>query len=423
MRITGAAKRLRIYIGESDQWRGKPLYAEVLETLKREGLAGATVLRGVAGFGAHSRIHTAAILRLSEDLPLIVEVIDKPEQIEKALGMISPMVREGLITLEEVQVIKYTHRYLQPLPGDTLVRDVMTRDVVSVSPETPIAEVVDLLIGKLFKAVPVVDSQKHVVGIISDGDLLARGGMQQRLSIAERLDAKTLSAQIDSIRHAGKTARDVMTSPVIIARADESLARAVSLMARHTLKRLPIVNPKEILVGMLSRVDVLRTVVNTQPSRFESALLSGVGRTVGEVMNPDVPTVTLEAELADIAEKMVTATLKRVIVINGEGKAVGIINDGDLVARVKPETRSGVLRVLARLALPHTLPTETAAQLMTPSVLTGPAHTPIAEAIRMMLEQKRKRFVVVDDQHHPIGIVDRQTLMHAIAGLDTHASQ
>lgn len=418
MRITGAAKRLRIYIGESDQWRGRPLYAELLETLKREGLAGATVLRGVAGFGAHSHIHTASILRLSEDLPLIIEVIDKPEQIEKALEIISPMVREGLIILEDVQVIKYTHRYLQPLAGDKLVRDVMTHDVVSVLPGTPIAEVIDLLIGKLFKAVPVVDSQKHVIGIISDGDLLARGGMQQRISIAERLDAKTLSEQIDSIRHAGKTAREVMTFPVIIAHDDESLARAVSLMAQHSLKRLPIVNSKEILVGMLSRVDVLRTVVNTKPSRIESALPAGVGQTVGEVMNPDVPTVTLEAELADIAEKMVTSALKRVIVIDADGKAVGIINDGDLVARVKPETRQGVLRVLARLALPQTLPTETAAQLMTPSVLTGSAHTPIAEAIRMMLDQKRKRFVVVDDQHHPIGIVDRQTLMHAIAGLE-----
>ena len=68
------------------------------------------VLRGVAGFGAHSRIHTAAILRLSQDLPLVIEVIDSPESIARALDMLTPMVREGLITLDEVQVIKYTHR-------------------------------------------------------------------------------------------------------------------------------------------------------------------------------------------------------------------------------------------------------------------------------------------------------------------------
>ena len=96
--IPGQAKRLRIYIGDSDQWRGKPLSAVLLEQLKQEGLAGATVFRGVAGFGAHSRIHTAAILDLSTDLPIVIEVIDTPEKIQHALEVVSPMIREGLIT-------------------------------------------------------------------------------------------------------------------------------------------------------------------------------------------------------------------------------------------------------------------------------------------------------------------------------------
>ena len=93
------AQRLVIYLGEADRWRGKPLYAALLETLKAQGLAGATVVRGVAGFGAHSRIHTASILRLSEDLPLRIEVIDARENIERALELVAPMVNEGLITV------------------------------------------------------------------------------------------------------------------------------------------------------------------------------------------------------------------------------------------------------------------------------------------------------------------------------------
>ena len=78
--IQQKAQRLVIFIGEADHWRGKPLYAALLDTLKAGGLAGATVTRGVAGFGAHSRIHTASIVRLSEDLPLRIEVIDSPRQ-------------------------------------------------------------------------------------------------------------------------------------------------------------------------------------------------------------------------------------------------------------------------------------------------------------------------------------------------------
>src|SRR5574341_1293013 len=239
MRITGPGKRLRIYIGESDRWQGRALYTALLETLKREGLAGATVQRGVAGFGAHSRIHIASIERLSEDLPLVVEVVDRPEQIEKALAIVGPMVREGLITVEDVEIVKYTHRYLQPLPGDRLVRDVMTREVVAVTPETPVADVMDLLIGQMFKAVPVVDGARHVVGLISDGDLVARGGAPQRTSVAERLDAEMLTAQLAEIRQMGKTAREVMTSPVITVREDTALSHAVSLMVERDLKRLP----------------------------------------------------------------------------------------------------------------------------------------------------------------------------------------
>ena len=75
MKIEGEAKRVRVYIGESDQWRGKPLFTAIVERCRREGLAGATVLRGIEGFGAHSRIHTARILQLSEDLPLVIEIV------------------------------------------------------------------------------------------------------------------------------------------------------------------------------------------------------------------------------------------------------------------------------------------------------------------------------------------------------------
>jgi CBS domain-containing protein len=417
MRITGPGKRLCIYIGESDQWRGRPLYAALLETLKREGLAGATVTRGVAGFGAHSRIHLAAIETLSGDLPLVVEVVDQAERIEQALALVGPMVREGLITLEDVQIVKYTYRYLQPLPGDKLVREVMTRDVVMVAPDTPVADVMDLLIGQQFKAVPVVDEGRHVLGLISDGDLLTRGGVPQRLSVAERLDAETLSKQLAEIRQTGQQAHEIMSMPAIVVPEDTPLAHAVNRMVELNLQRLPVVDANERLVGMLSRVDVLRTVASVKATPQEAQALTGAGQTVGEVMDTHVPTVALDAELAEIVDHMVGADLRRVLVVDRQGRVAGIINDGDLVARVKPEARPGLLQALFQRAQAEALPEMTAAQLMTPSVLTGPAGTPIVEAIQQMLDQKRKRFVVVDEAGRPVGIVDRQRLLRAVIGL------
>ncbi len=110
MKIEGDARRVRIYIGESDQWHGRPLYTAIVERCRREGFAGATVLRGIEGFGAHSRIHTARILRLSEDLPVIVEIVDRPERIEQLLPILDEMVLEGLVTVEDVHVLKYLAR-------------------------------------------------------------------------------------------------------------------------------------------------------------------------------------------------------------------------------------------------------------------------------------------------------------------------
>lgn len=109
MKITGQGRELRIYIGESDQYKGRPLYQAIVEMLKAEGLAGATVMRGIIGFGAHSRIHTTNILRLSEDLPMVVVAVDSQEYIDRVLPRLDEMVTEGLITIHDVEVVKYTH--------------------------------------------------------------------------------------------------------------------------------------------------------------------------------------------------------------------------------------------------------------------------------------------------------------------------
>lgn len=103
----GERTLMRVFIGESDKYRGKPLYEALLEHFRRKGLAGATVLRGVAGFGASSKMHTDKVLRLSVDLPLIIEVVETTEAIEAILPELSDMIGGGLVTLEKANVILY----------------------------------------------------------------------------------------------------------------------------------------------------------------------------------------------------------------------------------------------------------------------------------------------------------------------------
>lgn len=109
MHLPERAELLRIFIGDSDRHHGKPLYEALVEAARERHLAGATVVRGYLGYGAHSRIHTAKILRLSEDLPVVVEIVDEPDKIEAFLPVLDEMMAEGMVTVEEVKVITYRH--------------------------------------------------------------------------------------------------------------------------------------------------------------------------------------------------------------------------------------------------------------------------------------------------------------------------
>jgi PII-like signaling protein len=105
--LTGEQVLVRIFIGKDDKWHHQPLFIALLERMRKEGFAGATVFTGVAGFGARSTMHTVHILRLSADLPVLIEIVDTQEHVDKLVPILDEMVGEGLVTLEKVRVLKY----------------------------------------------------------------------------------------------------------------------------------------------------------------------------------------------------------------------------------------------------------------------------------------------------------------------------
>ncbi len=109
MKLPEQAVMVRIFIGESDRHKGKPLYEQIVLKARELNLAGATVTRGILGFGADSRLHSSKILELSEDLPVIIEIVDTEENINRLMPFIDETVEEGLVTMEKMRVIKYRH--------------------------------------------------------------------------------------------------------------------------------------------------------------------------------------------------------------------------------------------------------------------------------------------------------------------------
>jgi hypothetical protein len=107
VKFEGEGRLLRLFIGEHDRWDGKPLYEAIVLRARAEGMAGATVLRGIEGFGAASRVHTSRLLELSSDLPIVVELVDTEDKIERILPIFDEMVGDGMMTLETVHIVTY----------------------------------------------------------------------------------------------------------------------------------------------------------------------------------------------------------------------------------------------------------------------------------------------------------------------------
>ncbi|QLA15921.1 DUF190 domain-containing protein [Desulfolutivibrio sulfoxidireducens] len=400
---------LRVLCGEAAQHEGRPLYECLVEEARRRGMAGATVTRGFMGFGANSLLHTAKILRLSEDLPVAVEIVDTPERIEAFLPVAQAMVREGTLVVVEARAI-----FHMPMR----IRDVMSADVATVSPSTPLPDVVDLLLRREIKAVPVVKG-KRVVGIVTGGDLLSRAGMPLRLDVQSQLPADLREEHLRRLNALGRTVADVMSHPVATLNIKTSVPDALALMARRSFKRLPVVDDSGNLMGIVSRADVLRAIGKAAGVTEKLASLPpGIRRTARDVMFADVPTARPDTPVRDVLDKLLATPLRRVVIVD-EGETIrGIVLDRDLVALFARRNQPGMLRSLvAALSGRHAEgeePAGTAAEVMRTEVFTLPPDAPLSDVVRLLVEKKVKRLVVADSRGRLLGMVDRDTVLRGL---------
>ncbi len=426
--FTGRGRQLTIYFGESDLHHRQALYIAIVEMLRREGLGGATVTRGVAGFGLSSLIHTSAVLRLSMDLPMVVTVVDRPERIERIIPRLVEMAPASLITVHDVEVVHSGIAVREGLP-DVKVSEVMRREAVSVRPQSPLTEVVELLLDKDFTAVPVLDDQRRVVGMVSDSDLLTRGGMGVTLSLKRAADPEFVRELHRALENPARQVAEVMTREAVTVSPDASLGAAARLMVERRLKRLPVVDAEGRLVGILGRLDILHTIAAAHLPQWHPGArpAAGASALVRDVMDRAPATVHQSATLGEILELLVSSAHKRVVVIDDARRVAGIIADSDLVSRVSREIRPGLVEMLvARLPFERVsaearrhvgkLRGRSAAELMTREVVTLREEMPVASALALSAERRVKRLPVVDAEGRLVGIVGRTELMRALLG-------
>jgi CBS domain-containing protein len=361
---------------------------------------------------------------LAADLPILIEWIDSVARVSELWEELLSFVTPGLVTVEDTTIALRAQQPFRDVPSELSVATVMTRDPICVTRDTTVREVVAQMREHGLRGIPVVD-RAIPVGMITSSDLVTRANLGVSMSLVPGLDPSEVGDALGRLD--GLLARDVMTAPAVVVRGGLPLTRVASMMVMQKLKRLPVVDERGALVGIVSRVDLLRTVTQwPECGPAETPRISSSSSVrVEKVMRREVPTVFSNASIAEVVQAVASTRLNRALVVDTERRVIGIVTAVELLERVTPGLRSTTLAaLLQRLPFLHPSPAaaeaerhasaRTAQDLMTTDFVTAQPDTPLKDAIQRMVQGSHKLVAVVNDRGELLGVVDRADVLRGM---------
>lgn len=410
-------KAIEIFTNEEARYRGKPIADAVIEYISGLKIAARCIVtRGIAGCYESGEVATGRLEVLSFNLPIRIYIVLPAAATDQVLAGLDQLVGSGILALHDLTVV--SHKAANTFfPRQLTVRDVMTADPARVETGSPVSEAARLLLSSIFTGLPVVDAGGRPVGVVTQGDLIAKGGLPLRLGLLAE------SAQGDEeavmVTLAQKRVEEIMTAPAVIIQEDRPLTEAVDIMLANKLKRLPVVGKGGRLVGMLSRLDIFKTVMREAPDweafRAQEITVNNL-RTVKDILRRDTRTVSPETTIDTVIQIINGNDIQCVAVVNGNGTLIGMIADSDLLHYFKPDPE-GLRALFARLARPsgkdlaERLAATTAFDVMCSDLLTVEEDMLVEEAIRLMTEKRLKRLPVIDTAGRFKGMISRDSLL------------
>jgi PII-like signaling protein len=425
MSSTEPIQRVRIYLNERDQAEHQPLYLAALERLRREGATGATALRGVAGFGAGSRLRTSGVADFTS-APILIEWVDRAERVARVLPALDDLLPDALITIEDLRAYRAVLRSIGPF-GDRTVGQMMAREVAAATREMSLRAAAELMIERAQPLLPVIDERGGVVGVLSDGDLVRRAGLALPARLFGALAADERRAVLDRLAPGSVAA--TLTADPRSAYVESPVPLAISPMIEWGFDQLPVLDRDGHLAGLFGVEQALQAGLrNTETPDPE-----GVGMNdqhavraaepptpVGLVMQGAVPTIAASTPLAETLPR-VLAVPDHFLVVVDAGRPVGTLTDLYLARTLSEPLRSIWLAALRVLAVP--LPTGldgagaelTAGGVAEPDVPSIDAQATLDAAIQLMLAGGFERLVVLDERGLVAGLLARRSLLRALA--------
>ncbi len=410
-------KAIEIFTNEEARYRGKPVAEAVIEYIRDLKIAARCIVtRGIAGCYESGEVSTGRLEVLSSNLPSRIYIVLPAAVIDQVWAGLDPLVGNGILALHDLTVL--SHKAASTFfPRQLTVKDVMTPKPASVGADSPASEAARLLLSSIFTGLPVVDGQGQPVGVVTQGDLIVKGGLPLRLGLlAESAQGDTEEVMATL---AQKQVREIMTAPAVTIREDRPLTEAVDLMLTGKLKRLPVVGKGGRLVGILSRLDIFKTVMREAPDwdafRAQKIEVNNL-RTVKDIVRRDTRTVSPDTTIDKVIQIIDGNDIQCVAVVNENGTLIGMIADSDLLHYFKPDPE-GLRALFSRLTRPagkdlaQRLATTTAFDVMCSNLLTVQEEMLIEEAIRLMTEKRLKRLPVIDGAGRFQGMISRDSLL------------
>lgn len=415
---------IEIFTSEEARYHNKAVADAVVDVIRKRKIAARCIVtRGIAGCYESGELATARMEVLSFNLPIRISVILPTTATQGILDTLEEIVGDGLIALHDLHVV--SHKAANTFfPRQLRVKDVMTPKPQCITAKTPLSEATHLLLSSIFTGLPVVDRDGRPIGVLTQGDLIKRAGLPLRLGLLAETDRDDVEPIMESL--ARRSVSEVMTVPVITITEDRPLHDAVDMMLTKKLKRLPVVDCHGKLVGMLSRLDIFRTVMRESPDwdafRAQEIAVTNL-HTVKDILRRDTHTVAPEATIDTVIEIIDENDLQRVAVVAADGRLLGIISDRDLLRYFSPD-HDGLRYLLAKLfpfygkkhahaadTLQNGLSSTRADEVMTTDLVTVTDDTVIEEAVRLMTERSLKRLPVIDADGCFSGMISRDSLL------------
>jgi CBS domain-containing protein len=406
-------KAIEIFTSELARRQGKPVAESVIQYVRGLKIAARCIVtKGIAGCYESGEVATGRMEILSYNLPVRIYIVLPAAECERVLAGLDRLVGDGIIALHDLQVVGHRARNAF-FPPQLRVRDAMTAKPQSIAADASLGEAARMLLSSIFTGLPVVDERGRPLGVITQGDLMRKGSMPLRLGLLAESDQDRREAVLALL--ANHRADAAMSAPAIAITEDQPLSEAVDLMLERQVKRLPVVDAQGRLTGMLSRLDIFRTVMREAPDwktfQAQNIEVSHL-KTVGDIVRRDIHAVAPDTPLDEVIRVIDSNDIQRVAVVDAQGKLLGLISDRDLLCYFKHDQA----RIWGALAKIKGGPecrlsgTRAAAVMQTDLITIKEAHT-VEEAIALMTQKALKRLPVVDANGRFKGMISRDSLL------------